>query len=190
MRDAMSIPNEELLVSVAAATRVTSLLPIFLERLDRPFATDTLDPKQGVELRWRELTGFAQSGALEMHLKDSFRLFTERIRASSRPGFQAAAAAIDVISTLLDRSVDDVERCCTIAGQALRIAMEMDRASAPLPDSQQSWAAFELRAQARVFELVAGSTAGFSPQFIDNVREEAGMQSMFYRNGMKALGTR
>ncbi len=189
MNDAGPPVGREPAISVSCATPVTSLLAIFLGWLDRPFGTDTLDPEQGVELKWRELNGMTQPDELATHLKANLPSVRERIVTSDRPGSAAAAAAIDVISILLDDSIDEVERCSRIAGQALRVALEMDRASAVVPRNQRSWAAFELRAQADLFDQVAGAGEGFSAEFIDDLREEAGAQSMAYRNGMKALGT-
>lgn len=179
--------SREFALAVAFAARVTSGLPTFLGRLDKPFATDTFDPKQGVELKWRQLNGMNQPDDLEELLKAQLPLTKERINASNRRGADVAAAAIDVISALLDNSIDDAQRCTTVAGLALRVAMEMDRSAVRPPGGQRSWAAFELRGQADLFEFVLDAAEGFSLEFIDDLREEAGAESMAYRNGMKDM---
>lgn len=174
---------------MAFTTRVSSLLTIFLGRLDRPFNTDTLDPKQGVELKWRELTGMTQPDDLETLLTTELPRMKDRVLASGRPGAGAAATTIDVILTLLDRSIDELERCTRIAGSALRVAIEMDRAAAAPPAGQRSWAAFELRGQADLVDQVADAAGGFSSDFIYDLRREVGAESMAYRSGMKGLAT-
>ncbi|GAA2571096.1 hypothetical protein GCM10010435_51650 [Winogradskya consettensis] len=179
--------SREFVLSLAIATRVTSLLAIFLGRLDDPFASDTFDPKQGVESGWRELAGMGRSDELDSLLKDRLPVVKERIRASGRPGSAAAAAAIDVITALMTNVHDDAERCSSVAGLALRVAIEMDRAAADLPAEGLSWVAFELRGQAALFDLVTGAAGDFSDEFIDEVRTEAGVGSMAYRNAMRRL---
>ncbi|GAA2517294.1 hypothetical protein [Winogradskya humida] len=177
----------EFILSVAIATRVTSLLPIFLGRLDRPYVSDTFDPKQGVESGWCELTGMGRSEELDSLLRGRLPSVKEQIAASGRHGAAAAAAAIDVIAALLADVGDEAERCSRVVGLALRVAIEMDRASADLPADGRSWAAFELRGQAYLFDLVSEAAGEFSAEFIDEVRTEAGVESMAYRNGMRRL---
>lgn len=170
-------------LSVASADRVTGLLSIFLGRLDRPLGTETFDPKQGVEMRWRELTGAPPSGKLVRLLEKKAPGLRETVLTAPLPGAGAAAAAIDVISALHDDSGDDLEGLSRISGLALRVAMEMDGTPAPAPDGQSSWAAYELRSQAGLFDLFTEVTAAS----VDQLRTESGMRSMTYRNAMKFL---
>ena len=79
-----SAPSTESALAVAFAERVRSVVSIFLERLDRPYATDTFDPVQGIELRWRQLNGMTQPPDLQRLLEAQLPLTRERIRSSGR----------------------------------------------------------------------------------------------------------
>ncbi len=103
-------------------------------------------------------------------------------------GSLAAVAAIDVISTLfLDLGIDETERCWRVSGLSFGVALEMDRAGAPLPEGQKSWAAFELRSQAAILDFVAEARSELFVDLVQNLRMDAGMRSMVYRNGMRDL---
>jgi hypothetical protein len=177
----------ELALSVATADRVSSVLAIFLGRLDGLLLTDTFDPRQGVALRWRELGGMTQPGELLDHLRAELPSLRDRVSASGLAGSAVAAAALDVIGALTD-DPDDPERFARITGHALRVASELDRASVAPPRGHRTWAAFEVRSQADIADLLTGAPEKFSPEFLDELRTESGGQSMAYRNGMKALG--
>ncbi len=82
MNSPVRLPGEELMISVAFATRVTSVLVIVLGRLYKEFFTDTLDPKQGVEMKWRELAGKGHSSELQQHLVEELPLLRGRIGAA------------------------------------------------------------------------------------------------------------
>jgi hypothetical protein len=179
--------RSELALSVATADRVSALLPIFLGRLDAPYSTDTFDPKQGVGLRWRELSDMTQPNDLIDHINAELPALREKVRASGRPGAAAATTALDVIGALLDEDVDELERISRIAGLALRVAAELDHESVVPPEGQRTWVAFELWCQADTADLLAGASDGFSPEFLDEFRYESGRRSMAYRNGMKAM---
>jgi hypothetical protein len=182
-----SAPSRDAALAVAFADRVTAVLSIFLGRLDSPFGTDTFDPGQGIQLRWRQLNGMTQPPDLQRLLEAQLPRTRDRIRSSGRPGASAAAAAVEVILVLLDDSVGDVLRCAAVAESAVRVATEMDRVAARPPGDQLSWAEFERRGQADLIGFVAGAPDGLSPAFIDELREMSGEQGMAYRNGMKAL---
>lgn len=181
------LTDREAALAVAFATRVTSVLAIILGRLDGPSATDTFDPQSGVESRWGELTGLAPSNRLRRHVLVQLPAVKARILSSGSSGADASAAAIDVISILLDEKLDQMEQCCRIAGAALRVALEMDHTSAAPPDSQTSWIAFELRGQAELADFAVSASDSTALEFIDALREQAGMHSMVYRNAMKSL---
>ncbi|WP_433718609.1 hypothetical protein ACQP2Y_30485 [Actinoplanes sp. CA-051413] len=108
----------------------------------------------------------------------------ERVSASELPGSGVAAAALDAIGAL----TEDPAGLARITGHALRVAAELDRASVPPPRGHETWAAFEARSQADIAGFRARAPEEFSAEFLDELRTEAGMQSMAYRNGMKALG--
>src|SRR5690349_22859124 len=105
-------------------------------------------------MRWRELAGEAHSAELQTLLEERLPPLRERISRSDLSGALAATAAIDVIWALLDREGSEVERFPRIVGLSLSVAVEMDRAAAPLPDGHRSWAAFELRSQADLLDFV------------------------------------
>ncbi|MGW4943479.1 hypothetical protein ACWEOZ_18045 [Actinoplanes sp. NPDC004185] len=174
----------ELALCVATAERVSSGVTIFLGRLYGLAHTDAVDPRQGVALRWRELGGMTQSGELLAHLRAELPSLRERVSASGLPGSAVAAAALDAIGAL----TEDPEGLARITGHALGVAAELDRASVPPPRGHGTWAAFEVRSQSDLADLLAGAPEEWSPEFLDELRTEAGMQSMAYRNGMKALG--
>jgi hypothetical protein len=187
MSDDVPAFDREFALAVAFADRVTAGLSIHLEWLDRPFITDTFDPSQGVQLNWRRLNGMTQPDDLERLLKSQLPLTKERIEASNQAGASVAAAAIDVIVTLLDDFPDEVQRCAAVAGSALRVAMEMDRTAAHPPNGQRSWAAFELRGQADLVDFVADMAETPSRESLHELRQEAGAEAMAYRRGMKGL---
>ncbi|MBU2670379.1 hypothetical protein KOI35_43445 [Actinoplanes bogorensis] len=157
----MPTSTRDLALAVVFATRVTSGIDIFLGRLDRPYVTDTFDPGQGVELKWRELDGMTQPDDLARALRSELPLTRQRIQASNRPGASVAATAIDVIAVLLDDSLDDRQRVAAVAGSALRVALEMDRTAVRPPIGRRTWSAFELHGQADLADLVDDATEGF-----------------------------
>jgi hypothetical protein len=169
------------------ANRVTSVLAIFLGRMDFPFNTDTLDPGQGVELKWDQLLMGPDSGELAALLKARLPALRATILASRRPGAAAAAGAIDVILSLLDDSIGEAERVIRVSGLALGVALAMDATAVPPPDGQRLWAAFELRGQADLFDRLADEGLVLTDEFVDDLRTESGMQSMAYRNAMKRV---
>jgi len=173
--------------SVAIANRVTSVLAIFLGRMESPFNTDTLDPKQGVELKWDELFQGPDSGELPALLNARLPALRETVLASGRPGAAAAGGAIEVILGLLDSSIGEAERVTRVSGLALGVALAMDETDAPPPDGQRSWAAFELRGQADLLDMLTEQGQELTEDFVDDLRTESGIQSMAYRNGMKRV---
>ncbi|MGN9808495.1 hypothetical protein ACTMSW_03950 [Micromonospora sp. BQ11] len=174
-------------LAVAVANRVTSVIPIFIGRLDGLGHTDTFDIKQGVEMKWRELGGVPSSGDLERLVVSNLPRFRERALGSGLAGADAVAAAVDVIAALLAPSRAGEDRLPNVSSGALQVALQMDRTSLPPPLDASSWLAFELRGQAELVDRVVPSNTDVAQDLVFALRNESGAQSMTYRNAMRAL---
>ncbi|SCE73103.1 hypothetical protein GA0070618_0494 [Micromonospora echinospora] len=173
-------------LSVAVATRVTSVIPVFFGRLAGVAYSDTFDINQGIESKWRELGGAPPSGDLEQQVVANLPRFRDRALGSGVAGAAVVAAAIDVVTALLAPLEEGRDRLPQVSAGALRVALGMDGISPP-PTGATSWLAFELRGQAELVDLVGPRGEGVSQDLLFEVRNESGAQSMTYRNAMKAL---
>jgi hypothetical protein len=174
-------------LSVAAVNRVTSIVPIFFGRLDGLRASDTVDVKQGVELVWRELTGQTRADALRREILSQLPDFGRRAIESGTRGATAVVSALDAIGVLLEEFTDSRGHLRRALSAALDVALEFDTLAVVAPAEQPSWATFELRGQAALFELVPVSANQVSPDQLSELRMTSGAASMDYRNAMKSL---
>ncbi|MFI1987698.1 Hint domain-containing protein [Actinoplanes sp. NPDC020271] len=182
-----SAPSAELALTVATADRVTTGLATFLEALEKPYSTDTFNPQQAVSMKWQELNGFGAVASLVQELNTELPVTRQRIMASGRTGSLIAAAAMDVISGILDDESDELDRLSGVVGSAFKVAMEMDRSHVVPPAGHTSWAAFEFASQVEVVNFLSGINGRYSLENIDELRMQAGGQGLAYHRGMKDL---
>ncbi|GAA0239917.1 hypothetical protein [Cryptosporangium japonicum] len=175
-------PTHDLVLATAFGARTLGGLPIFLERMWHPHATDTVDPGQAVELRWRQLSGL-DSPELAAALRVEIPPIQESVKRSALPGAAVASASLDVCLYFLGDTVSSAEA----AGLALAVAGEMDRTGAAPPAGGDSWAAHEARGQADVVDSLPRTDGALSAEDVSDIRSAAGADSLTYRYAVAAL---
>lgn len=170
-------PVKEFCLAVATAERVTSGAPVFFGRMRGVGDSDGPGFGAGVEMLWRELSGFDEAAELRSAVLDDLADFRSRAESSADPFGPIAVASVDVVLTLLDESLSETEQLDRILAIARLIAERMDGLGVPAPNGHESWVAYEVRSQADLDALVPGEVTADSVQAW---RRESGTQGLAY----------
>ncbi|MER5454117.1 hypothetical protein ABT008_05000 [Micromonospora sp. NPDC002389] len=174
-------------LSAAIANRVASVITIFFGRMYGLGNTDKFDITQGVESRWRELAGFPQSEKLIRQVRSHALKWRERLVDADSVGAPMVVSTIDAVRAVIDTPAGQDGGVAPASAAALQVALHFDRTTVAAPEGSSSWAAYELKGQASLFDMVASYDEGFTQSGLHDLRNESGAQSLVYRSAMKAL---
>ncbi|MGC4810168.1 hypothetical protein ACLQ29_06515 [Micromonospora sp. DT228] len=176
-----------LCLSTSVANRVSVVVSLFFGHLAGIYNTDQFDVQQGVELRWRELGGHGRSRSQRRAVTSHLPEFRQQASASPIRGATAVLPALDAIAALVDEEMDERERLKLVVAHAFGVALEFDLLGVPAPEGAATWAGFELRGQAAIFDALSPSSPEVSEELVYELRTNSGMEAMNYWRAIREL---
>ena len=170
--------------SVAVATRVTSVLSVFFEKLARQ--EDSFAAVQAIESAWRGAAGQGEEGGFQLESIPLLERLKEKAISLENPASAAVAAGVDAALLVSSYHRDGNPRVAEVMASALTVALECDRHGIAAPEGYASWLSFESLGHADLANLVFGDEARLDPGDSFEVRFKSGEESMNYRNSIKA----
>ena len=170
--------------SVAAATRVNSVVSIFFEKFARQ--EDSFAAVQVVESAWREAAGQGEEVGFQLESIPLVEGLKNKAISLENQASAAVAASLDAALLVSSYHRDGNPRVAEVAASARAVALEFDRHGIAAPEGCASWLAFESLGHSELADSVFGAGVTLDPGDSFEIRFKSGEESMNYRNAIKA----
>ncbi|MGY0235082.1 hypothetical protein [Longispora urticae] len=176
-----------LCLAVAAAERVTSIVPLFFGHLAGLANTDAFDIKEGVYLSWRRVNGRPGSDALEREVVRRLPGARRVVEECGVRGASAVLPALDAVSALVGNAVSVQDRFQRAFRAGVAVAVEYDLLGVRPPAGHSTWLAYELHGQAVLCATLPVTARELTRELAFALEECSGMEAMNYGNAMEEL---